>query len=268
MLTVDASAAYANLLVRDAWRLSPALVLSMAAASPSTLTSMGMSVNDVASNPAIYDCSKNLTVIFDPYTYLPKRIRAHEDHHILGPSTNDIMIYNYTNTDGIMFPRNLKLLYNQDMMLEEVLYDSITVNPNLSADFFAPLPMAAVNQTLFGIPPTKPEPSEEYGEAEVFEYSQNMFWAGGYNADLSSLKVRKPIPELDNLYHLTIEDNDVYRTIVAVFDDALMVTDAPPHQSKLIIQWVNETFNRSVTHLLVSHLPQCRTRLCANIHRK
>ena len=31
-----------------------------------------------------------------------------------------------------------------------------------------------------------------------------------------------------------------------------MVTDAPAHQSKLIIQYVQGTFNRSVTHLLVS----------------
>lgn len=56
---------------------------------------------------------------------------------------------------------------------------------------------------------------------------------------------------LDNLYHLTFEADTVYKTIVAVFDDALMVTDAPPHQSLLVIEWVRQTFNRSVTHLLV-----------------
>ena len=78
-----------------------------------------------------------------------------------------------------------------------------------------------------------------------------MFWAGGYTGTLPALKVVKPIPGLDNLYHLTFEDNNVYRTILAIFDDAVMVTDAPPHQSKLVLQYVQQKFNRTVTHLLV-----------------
>ena len=141
------------------------------AASTSSLTAMSVVVNDVALNPAIHDFSTNLTIIFDPDTYLPSRIRAYEDHLILGRSTNDIILYNYTKTNGVQFARNIKLLYNEDTMLQEILYDSITVNPTLSADFFAPLPESEVNKTLFGIPPIPPQVSEEYGAAEVFEYS-------------------------------------------------------------------------------------------------
>ena len=78
-----------------------------------------------------------------------------------------------------------------------------------------------------------------------------MLWYGPYVGELPTLKVIKPIPSLSNLYHLTFEDNPSYRTVLAIFDDAVMVTDAPAHQSKLIIQYVRDTFNRTVTHLLV-----------------
>ena len=87
-----------------------------------------------------------------------------------------------------------------------------------------------------------------------------MLWYGPPSGTLPTLKVIKPIPSLPNLYHVTFEDNVSYRTVLAVFDDAIMVTDAPAHQSKLIIQYVEETFNRSVTHLLVSYTFRCRQR--------
>ena len=78
-----------------------------------------------------------------------------------------------------------------------------------------------------------------------------MLWYGPPTGSLPALKVVKPIPSLKNLYHLTFEDNPSYRTILDIFDDAVIVTDAPAHQSKLVIQYVRERFNRTVTHLLV-----------------
>ena len=81
-----------------------------------------------------------------------------------------------------------------------------------------------------------------------------MLWYGNYTGTLPNLTVINPIPSLKNLYHLTFDDSPLYTTTMAVFDDAIMVTDAPAHQSKLVIQYVQETFNRSVTHLLVSSI--------------
>ena len=79
-----------------------------------------------------------------------------------------------------------------------------------------------------------------------------MLWYGAYPGTLSKLQAINPISSLPNLYHLTFADDVSYTTTLAIFDDAIMVTDAPAHQSKLIIQYVQGTFNRSVTHLLVS----------------
>jgi hypothetical protein len=80
----------------------------------------------------------------------------------------------------------------------------------------------------------------------------NMLWYGGYAGSLENLTVIHPVPQLPNLYHLTFNDAPAYRGLIAEFDDAVMVVDSPPHQSKLTIQWVQQTLHRNVTHLLVS----------------
>ena len=83
------------------------------------------------------------------------------------------------------------------------------------------------------------------------ERSENLIWYGPYSGSLDGLNVTKPVPELPNLYNLAFAGS-VYACTVGVFDDAIIVTDAAPHQSKLVIQWIEQTFHRKPTHLLVS----------------
>lgn len=64
-----------------------------------------------------------------------------------------------------------------------------------------------------------------------------------------------PVPELPGLIHLVFVDSPTYTTTIANMEDAVMVTDAPPHQSKLVIQWVQENLKKNVTHLLVRFPP-------------
>ena len=130
-----------------------------------------MDVNGVGPHPTLTDSTTNLTIIFDPKAFLPTRVRALEDHQVFGPSTSDLVLYNYTEVDGIKFPRNFKILYNLDVMLIETLVDVITVNPTFEADFFDGLPLDEVNSTVFKNAPTAPQESEIYTPAEVFEYS-------------------------------------------------------------------------------------------------
>lgn len=130
-------------------------------------------INGGRNYPAVTDSALNLTIIFDPDTYLPSRVRAYEYHPILGPSTNDILLYNYTTVDGIGLPQNTKLLYNEDLMLQEVYLDSFKINPSLEASFFQGLPADVTNQTVSGAPPTPPMSSEFLLPAQIFEFSQN-----------------------------------------------------------------------------------------------
>ncbi len=84
------------------------------------------------------------------------------------------------------------------------------------------------------------------------KYSQNMLWYGGYQGSLKNVIVTYPVPELPNLIHLFFTDAPAYTTTIANMEDAVMVTDAPAHQSKLVIQWIKENLKKSPTHLLVS----------------
>lgn len=85
-----------------------------------------------------------------------------------------------------------------------------------------------------------------------FEDSQNLLWYGGYLGSINHVTVTYPVPELPGLIHLVFNDAPGYTTTIANMDNAVMVTDAPAHQSKLVIQWVRDNLKKNVTHLLVS----------------
>lgn len=242
--------AYANIPLRDATRLYPKLLLAFQVA-PNTAAST-LVVRDIP-YPAVTDTDLNITIAFRPDTFLPYIIRSYEYHDIFGKSSNDFVVYNYTEVAGVQFPRRIKIVYNEDSLLLDMLIDTVEVNPSFSPEFFQGLPSSQVNETAFKIPPVPAAPSVEYGEAEVFENSQNMLWSGGYTGKLENVNVTYPVPELPGLIHLVFIDSPGYTTTIANMEDAVMVTDAPPHQSKLVIQWVEENLKKKVTHLLLSH---------------
>ncbi|KAI9851247.1 MAG: hypothetical protein M1838_004166 [Thelocarpon superellum] len=236
--------AQTDILVREATRLSPALLLLMQGHN-GTLNASTLSIKGT-SYPAITDRSLNLTVFIDPQTFLPCIVRANEDHHIYGPSTNDLVLYNYTAVGGVQFPQRIKIMYNEASLLLDMITSPPQVNPSFPNGFFDGPPMPAQG-------PNEPvSSSTEYGSAEVFEFSMNLLWAGGYAGNLSRLTVTKPVPDLP-LSLLTFDDAPDYTTLVGDFSDGVMVVDSPPHQSLLVIQWVQENIGKPITHLLVTH---------------
>lgn len=60
-----------------------------------------------------------------------------------------------------------------------------------------------------------------------------------------------PISGLPGLIHLVFNDAPTYTTTIANMENVVMVTDSPPHQSKLVIEWVRKNLKKKVTHLLV-----------------
>ena len=132
-------------------------------------TASTISVRDLQ-YPSITDNSLNLTVIFDPTTHLPYLIRAYEDHHIFGRSTNDFVVYNYTSVGGVQIPRRIKVYYNDQHMLLDTLYDNTEINPSFPSTYFDGIPTTQVSNTELGLMPSPAMMAEaEYGDAEVFE---------------------------------------------------------------------------------------------------
>jgi hypothetical protein len=145
------SAFLAYVLVRDAIRLSPKLLLQMQQSGHST--SLSIVYHETGPFPAVYDSSLNIT----------------EEHRIFGNSTNDFVLTNYTEVEGMKFPQTVQLMYNQNSLILQSLRDTIIVNPSFPDDFFTGLPTSQINQTYSLLPPAAPESSTEFGTAEVFE---------------------------------------------------------------------------------------------------
>ena len=121
------------MLLRDATRLSPKLLLLFA--SDRHLNASSISSNGVT-YPAVTAPSLNITIGFQPHSYLPSIIRSYEDHHIYGLSTSDFKVYNYTTVSGVKFPRRIKLYYNENNLVLDTIYDKVKVNPQFAGDFF------------------------------------------------------------------------------------------------------------------------------------
>lgn len=161
------SAFLAYVLVRDAIRLSPKLLLQMQQSGHSK--SLSIVYHETGPFPAVYDSSLNITVLFDPDTFLPYIVRSPEEHRIFGSSTNDFVLTNYTEVEGMKFPQTVQLMYNQNSLILQSLRDTIIVNPSFPDGFFTGLPTSQINQTYSLLPPAAPELSIEFGTAEVFE---------------------------------------------------------------------------------------------------
>ena len=152
--------------MRDAIRLYPKLLVGFTVTP--TLIASNLKIRGVE-YPALTDAYLNITVAFDPETYLPYVVRAYEEHAIYGNSTSDYTLYNYTKVGGVQFPQRIKLYYNEDNLLVDSLYDKITVNPTFPDNFFEGLPQNQIAGTALQIPPVPAQASNEYGIAEVFE---------------------------------------------------------------------------------------------------
>jgi len=198
---------------------------------------------------AVHDQNLNLTIIFDPITSLPFIIRSYEEHPIFGICTNDLQLTNYTSINGILFPQRFQTIYNTPLesnaVLEDFLVENIEINPSFPNTFFEGLP-ANESSTV----KVAPEEIAEYSHAEIGEFHSNMIWAGEFTA--RNISGSNPVADLPHLWNLLSNDTDLpYAQIVVEFEDGVIVADAPPHQTLLTIQWVEDNLKKPITHFWV-----------------
>ncbi|KIW71547.1 hypothetical protein PV04_03701 [Phialophora macrospora] len=229
--------------VLEAMKLSPLLLTQF---NPDTTTAEFIDVNGI-SLPSVHDPDLDITIIFNAETSLPLFIRTIEDHALYGPSTRDLHVSNYTTVGGVLFPHRLTTLYN-GWVIEDFDVSAVTINPNFASTFFDGL---SANSSVLAN--AVPETDQDYTRAEVSEWAQNLIYSGFYTGSLGAINATQPIPALPNAHHIIFTDADLYKQWVLVFEDAIFVTDAPAHQSELLIRWVRTNFGRPVTHVLVTH---------------
>jgi hypothetical protein len=180
--------------------------------------------------------------LFDPKTNLPYAVRSFETHDIYGPVTSDLVLTAYTTVNGVKFPTNFKTMYNGANIIMNNDISQVQVNPTLPEDYFdGPSNTTAIET---------PRRSEIQDFSEIGEMFSIYVWTGPWALTLEDIVARQPFPDLPGLWVLDIGTVDpVYTQAILVLEDAVVVFDSPRHQSLLVLQWVEQTLGRKVTHI-------------------
>ncbi|KAH8654373.1 hypothetical protein BGZ61DRAFT_373521, partial [Ilyonectria robusta] len=228
--------------ISEAYKMSPLLLSTIFSRN---YTQFEEEISTGEKLTAVYDAVLDLTVIFNPNTSLPYIIRSYENHKFFGRSTHDLLVHEYIEIAGVMFPQRLKTIYNGDLLLMDYVADEVLINQVADLAFFnGPEGFTASNT---------PARHDSYDFSEIGEYSASYMWTGQYTGTLANLSAASPYPDLPGAWVLTFQDAPTYRQMVLELDDSVIVFDAPAHQSILVIQWVKETLGKSITRVWPSH---------------
>lgn len=194
----------------------------------------------------VHDNQLDLTVAFDPDTKLPFVIRSFEDHAILGRTENDLRLFNYTEIDGLKFPTQRLTIQNDTSVLEQISFDRIVPNPEFPKGFFDGL---ADGESV--TPRVAPSQIKGYSHAEIGEYWSNALWGGPYTGTYDNVTTETLGDDLPNAHRLLVENSPNLEHLILDFEDGVIVYEAPPHQTDLVIRWVKEYLKKPITHIYV-----------------
>ncbi|ETR97499.1 hypothetical protein M419DRAFT_91426 [Trichoderma reesei RUT C-30] len=197
-----------------------------------------------------------LSLIVNATSHRPYKIRSLETHATYGNVTNDLLLSNYStvgfddeSTFSLQLPYRLQTIFNSTDVLEDVKLDSISINPPFQTGFFDPVLPAEDTSS-----PQAPKQNPLYPRSEVHEYFEAGLWGGPFESffNTSAVVVTHPIPDVPQIMAVYVGYAD-YVQLVLNFTDGVLITDAAPHRSRILIQWVKEMFNKTVTHIVPSH---------------
>ena len=202
-----------------------------------------------------------LSLLVNTTNHIPYAVRSMEQHLVFGNSTNDVLLVAWKNVQfeasatkhTVMLPHRLQTVYNSMSVLEDFIIDSILVNGVLQSDFFATKP--APKGTGGGTNPQHPATSPEYPRSEVHEFFESGLWSGPFTdfANVSDVVVDHPVPGLKEIMNIWVAYAD-YVQVLVEFEDGLLITDAAPHRSTIILEWVKANMNgKKITHVVPSH---------------
>lgn len=207
----------------------------------------------------LYDRKLDLTLLIDDATSLPYAIRSKEQHKVFGASTSDIVFSNFTSVavegkSSISLPHRVQTVYNNAFVLEDFTVDKFELNADVAEDFFkAAPPPDADNHSPLGAPMVQ----DQYTRSDVHEFFEAGLWNGesvqGMNTSQVVVKPIFPNGNSPHIQALYVGYADYVQMLVE-FEDGLLITDAPAHRSKVVLQWVKENMKgKKITHVVPSH---------------
>ncbi|KAF4446985.1 hypothetical protein F53441_9456 [Fusarium austroafricanum] len=241
--------ALAMQMVIEAYMMSPNLVYRLKRANTFSLAKVNINGIDF---PAVLDTYYQITVIMDPNTYLPYIVRRAEEHPIYGSSTKDFYLSSYKKVQGIMFPHTIQTIYNSttqnlNAVLEDFVIDWVTVDPQWPKNFFKTL-----DKKKSKTPQVMPGKVSGVSNGLVTDYSSSMVGSGVQKVDAKKLKWTSS-DDLPQVHWLIIDDSEVgFKQLVLEFEEDVIVCDAPPQWSKIVMKWIKEKLNKKVTHVAMA----------------
>ncbi|KAJ0332927.1 hypothetical protein COL5a_001655 [Colletotrichum fioriniae] len=191
-----------------------------------------------------------LDVLFDPATNLPYIIRSYEDHPIFGKSTHDLLVHDYNEVKGFQVPQRFKTIYNGKHLIGDYRADQTIINGDLPSDFFAVPGNGTVPAS------SVPNRDTQYSFSEIGETSANFLWPGAYTGTKESIAASfaQPLQDLPGFWTISPGgDLGMRQGLIELEDGSVIVLDAPPHQSKLVIEWVQGNLGKNITHVWPTH---------------
>ncbi|KAH7265979.1 hypothetical protein NW759_008042 [Fusarium solani] len=234
----------AAFLVQEAVKMSPLLLRIISWNNYHTIRME--QTTDGKKHRAIYDKTLDISVLLDEDTKLPYLIRSYENHSFFGPSTNDLFLKDYVTVKGVKFPRRFQTIYNRKHLLTEYSVARVLVNTGIPSAHFDGPPGRLLTAHV-------PRRDILYGFAEIGENNAYYRWTGQYTGTFANLKATQPWKDLPGVWLLTVTDAPSYRQLILELGNNVVVLDAPPHQSLLVLRWVRERLNKTVTHVWPTH---------------
>jgi Metallo-beta-lactamase superfamily len=197
-----------------------------------------------------------LSLILNNTSCVPHLVRSRENDPIFGPSTTDVAFTNYSivslpgNGSSILLPHRMQTVYNSINVIEDFIIDKYTLNPVLSAKFFEP--HASANGQGYASPPRQ---SAIYPRSEVHQFYEAGLWSGPFGEmfNVSNVVVEYPLANLTSVKSIYVGYPDYVQLLVEI-DGDLLITDAPPHRSSIILDWVTQNMgDKKITYVVPSH---------------
>ncbi|KAK1673621.1 hypothetical protein BDP55DRAFT_555965 [Colletotrichum godetiae] len=238
----------ASYLISEAYKWHPLLLSKVI--SNNNFTSRQGATGAGIILPGVHDDTLDLTILFDPATNLPYIIRSYENHPFFGESTHDLLVHDYAEINGVQIPQRFKTIYNGKHLIGDYRADQTVINGGLPSDFFAVPGNGTVPES------SVPVRSAQYSFSEIGETSANFLWPGAYTGTKESIaaSISQPLQDLPGFWTISPGgDLGMRQGLIELEDGSVLVLDAPPHQSKLIIEWVQTNLGKNITHVWPTH---------------
>ena len=245
MHTMSASRRIANL--RELHRSNPRLLLEMARNADKLKLAANAKAGDKVLPAVTWQAADaEWTVLFDPATGLPARIRTVDADNIWGDSDYDLALADWRVVDGVRFPF-AQLLTLRGREVQKIDVDEVLVNRNVPPDLFA-VPELVKKASAAESPP----------QVNYQWMIRRAHWGSFLDSDKIAFDPAV-VPQLKwtevkpGIFHIT---GGSHHTMVIELKDSLIAIDAPVanEMSRMTVEEAKKRFpNKPFKHLVMTH---------------